>query len=450
MSTSPAQEMKLKQFETTVTDFCNKLQGQFIVASMDTTFHRILRSTISKQLGVVEDCIHIVQEEGKILKVVKALAAKSKQVLLFIERVLNDKETSFLIKQIKEAFSNVKVIILATEAERQRLVLLHEIGADNFINKPISINTLIEKIAFTIKPQGKIGKLIDGAKSMVERGSFTDAIKIADKILEMKPGSAAGLLVKGDAYRGLGDKAKAKECYIDATKEAKLYLEPLKKLAQFFGEEGDLEGQLEYLKKLDKLSPLNLERKVDMGGLHVELGDEDSADQLFDVALAQAKKEAMTMIGDISAKIGNIYAKKNPEKAEAFYRKALKARGNMLNIEDIKTFTMLGIALRRQGKWREAITEYEKAIRISPEDENLYYNKAMAYAEGKQFDNAVDMLQKTLELNPRFHTKDPVLSYNLGLIYARAKKRNQARVFLENSLKLNPDFQSPRKLLATL
>jgi len=443
-------DIKLKQYETTVIEYIRKDGGHFIIASHDNTFIRVVRNTVNKQLAIEDDCITSVVDENKIIKAVKDIGVRHKKVLVFIERIFSNKETGFLVKQIKNAFTYAKIIVLTGEADRQRLVLLHEIGADNFISKPISINTLIEKIAFTIKPQGKIGKLIDTGKMLIEQGNHEQALKASRQILDLKPNSAAAFLIMGDAYKGLGKDDKAVEAYGDASKYAPMYLEPLKKLSQFFEEKGDLENQLHFLEKLDRLSPLNVERKVDMGGIHMELGNEERAEELFDHAIKQAHREAMSYIEEISSKIGDIYTKSDPEKAVRYYRRALDARGGLLDEADIRTFNQLGIALRKQGKWKEAIEEYQKAQRIQPQDENIFYNIAMALAEGKQFEAASGNLDSALELNPDFHKQDAVIAYNFGLIYSKSKNIAKAREFLASAMALNPSFESPRMLLARL
>lgn len=441
---------KIKLYEATVVDFVKRETGGFVVASNDYTFLSVLRSTIQKQLAIEEECVVPVLNEDHIIKVLKETATKKKRIVLFIERVMSGKETAFLVKQVKSAFPSVKVVVLTGEAERNQLVLLHEIGADNFISKPISINVLIEKIAFTIKPQGKIGKLIDAAKLKLAHGSYEDALTVCRGILELKPNSAAAFLIMGDAYKGLEEKDKAVESYQLAGEHAQLYLEPLKKLALFYGEEGDSEKQLEYLEMLDKLSPLNVERKVEMGGLHVELGNEGKAEKLFEEAFLQAKREAMAFVEQITTQIADIYQKKDPEKAVRFYRKALEMKGGSLDRSDIRTFNNLGIALRKQGKWREAADEYLKALNVSPEDENLYFNMAMAYAEGKDFESSAHNLEQALELNPDFFKVDHVVAYNFGLIFSKARSPKKAKRFLEYSLKLNPDFESPKRVLEAL
>ncbi|WP_460033016.1 tetratricopeptide repeat protein [Megalodesulfovibrio paquesii] len=443
-------DSRIKQYETTVTEFVQKENGHFLVASTDNTFMAVVRNTLYKQLNVNEDCVTPITDENHILRSLRDVTTRRKRAILFIERLLNNKETSFLVRQVKNAYANVKVIILTGEAERQRLVLLHEVGADNFIAKPISVNVLIEKLAFTIKPQGKIGKLIDKARQLLIAGHHEDTLKVCQQILEEKPNSAAGLLIMGDAFKALGSKDKALECYHEASNSAQLYLEPLKKLAEFYKEEGQLEEQLKFLEKLDKLSPLNVDRKVEMGSVHVELGNMERAEALFDTALEQAKREAMNYLEDITSRVADTYSLKDPAKAVKYYRKALELKGDMLDASDLGTFNSLGIALRRQGRWMEAIDEYKKAQRIAPDDENLQYNIAMAYAEGKDAVRAVAHLEDALRLRPDCYQQDPIMAYNFGLIFSRGRRTAEAKKFLKAALELNPSFEKAKKLLESL
>jgi tetratricopeptide (TPR) repeat protein len=443
-------KMKLKQYEQTVIEYLGAQGGHFIVASDDQTFVGILRTTLLKQLAISGDPLTSVTDPDYILKVIRDTSLRRKHLVVFIERMMQGKDTSMLVRQMKNTFANVKIIILTGETERQRLVLLHEIGADNFISKPISINTLIEKIAFTIKPQGKLGQLIDAAKALVAQGNFETALKAARKILEVKPNSAAGYLVMGDAWQGLGKLDKARESFEQASEHANLYMEPLKKLAELHKLTGDMNERLRYLERLDQLSPLNVERKMDMGEIHVELGNEERAEELFETAVQQATKDALNYIGEISEKIAAVYSSRDPHKAEKYYRQALDAKGSHLDHTDIATFNRLGIALRRQGKWQQAIEEYEKALHITPDDPNLMYNMSMAYAEGRQFDKACSIVMRIRQITPSFGSMDKTLSYNMGIIFSRGRQPADARVLFENALRLDPSFEKAQKALENL
>lgn len=443
-------DLRLKQYETTVADFATKEGGYFLTVSDDHVFVNVVRVTLAKHLALGDSSLSTIQDEERILRIITDTSLRKKQFVLFIEQFYRGKDTSFLIRQIRNTFDNVRIIVLTGETDRQHLILLHEIGADNFITKPISVNTLIEKIAFTIKPQGKIGRFIDQAKSLLASGSYEDCLKVCRQVLELKPNSAAALIVMGDAWKALGRKDRAEQCYSTASEHAPMYMEPLKKLAGFYLEEQVPEKRLECLERLDALSPLNAERKVEMGEVHLSLGNADTAESFFDMALEQATAEAGRYIGEISSKIADLYKDSKPEIAEKYYRHSLEARGGNLGPTDIATFNQLGMSLRRQGKWQEAVAEYGRALKIAPEDENLFYNTALAYAEAKRGRDAYHNLLTALRLNPGLHRSDASVCYNAAVICYRVKEFAKALAFAEQLLELEPDSRRARELIARI
>jgi tetratricopeptide (TPR) repeat protein len=445
-------EEKVKQYQSVVIKYISKDAGHIMTVTDDRLFNAVLRNTLTRELVLGEGSHTMIADEEQTLKTIINLSKVKRNILIFIERVLNHKETGLLIKQVKNAFPHVKIIVLTGETESQQLTLLHEIGADNFITKPVSLNTLIEKIAFTIKPQGKIGQAVEKGKKLLASGNPEGALEAAREILKMKPNSAAAFLLIGDAFKAQGKRDLAEEFYSKAGQEAPMYLEPLKKLAELHKEDGDRGRHLKYLEKLDDLSPLNVDRKVEIGGIHVERGNDHAAEELFASAMKLANKEAASHIGEVSIRIGSLYAKNHPAKAESYFRAAIDAKRDVLDKSDIKTFNNLGIALRKQGKWRAGLDVYQKALEISPEDENLYYNMAMAFYEGKLFRQATERLDEALKLNPEFGQGDAPLSSNMGVIFIKGGEadKEKARRFLEKALELDPSMERPQKLLAQL
>lgn len=49
---------------------------------------------------------------------------------------------------------------------------------------------------------------------------------VAEEILEQKHDSAAGFMIKGDAYKGLEQVGRAEEMYLRAINSAELYITP--------------------------------------------------------------------------------------------------------------------------------------------------------------------------------------------------------------------------------
>jgi tetratricopeptide (TPR) repeat protein len=439
--------MTNKQFDDDVREFVLQSNGVFLVVSNDQLFNKNLRATLVRHLSIKDECVQNAVTIEALQKALKLLRLKKQKVLLFMERELNGRNTGDLIRYLKtDGGSDVFVVVLTSEVERDKLVLLHELGADNIITKPISPDTLIEKIAFTVKPRGQIGELMDKGRQCLEENPL-EAAKIAKQVLEIKPNSPSGLLLMGDALRKMGRRDEALRAYTQAEKGARLFLEPLKKIAALHHEEGNTTEELKFLEQLDKLSPLNIDRKVDIGTSYIALGDAEKAKNAFDQAVRIATKEALDTLSRVTQTIAARCMEAAPELSEQYLRQTLGTRKNMLDRSDIETFNRLGLMLRRQGKWQEAVEEYRQALKVSPEDAGLYYNIAMAYTEGRRYVEAFRHLERALSINPELWRTGEAVSCNIATVFRRYGKKDLALTYVKKSLELNPDYPKAKALL---
>jgi len=439
--------IKQKSYDEDVRDFIKEQNGLFLVVSSDPLFNKNLRGTLTRHLSIKDDCVQNVFSSEGLQQEIKLQVSRKKRLLVFIERELAGVPATELIRYLKNDYPEVLMVVLTTEVQREKLILLHEIGADNFITKPISPDTLIEKIAFTVKPRSQIGEHMDAGKQKLSSGDFEEAMDIARQVLEIKQNSPAGLLLLGDALKGLGRKEEALSAYAQAEKHAKLYLEPLKKIAQLHKEEGNTQEELKFLEKLDRLSPLNVDRKVDIGNGYMRLGDKEKAREAFDEAVKIATKEAMETVARVTRNISNLCMESAPELSEQYLRQTLDSKKGMLDKSDIETFNRLGITLRKQGKWEEAIKEYRKAIKITPDDGALYYNISMALMEGKQVNEAPKYLDKALTLSPDLYAASEIVCYNIAAIYRRTGRQELVIKYLQRALEINPGFAKAKAML---
>ena len=439
--------MANKQFDDDVRDFVLQSNGVFLVVSNDQLFNKNLRATLLRHLSIKQECIHNAVTIEALQKGLKLLRLKQQKILLFMERELNGRNTGDLIRYLKtDSGNDVFVVVLTTEVERDKLILLHELGADNIITKPISPDTLIEKIAFTVKPRGQLGELMDKGRQCLEDNPL-EAAKIARQVLEIKANSPSGLLLMGDALRKIGKRDEALRAYTQAEKGARLFLEPLKKIAALHREEGNTAEELKFLEKLDKLSPLNIDRKMEIGTSYITLGDMEKAKNAFDQAVRIATREALDAVSRVTQAIAARCMEAAPELSEQYLRQALATRKNMLDRSDIETFNRLGLMLRRQGKWLEAVEEYRQALKISPDDAGLYYNIAMAFTEGRRYVEAFRHLERALALHPELWRTSEAVGCNIATVFRRYGKRDLALAYLKKSLEHNPDYAKAKKLL---
>lgn len=74
-------------------------------------------------------------------------------------------------------------------------------------------------------------------------------------------------------------------------------------------------------------------------------------------------------------------------------------------------FNEFGINLRKSNLLDQAVTYYTRALEITENDENLYYNIGRAYFERGDIDLAQEHLQKALEIAPNFEEAQKFLDY---------------------------------------
>ncbi len=435
--------------EAVVRQFVEDHDALFLIHSPDRSFLSILHQLFTKVYGFAADRIRTFDSFESLITDLKTASADHRLVL-FIEHSIDNPADMSFTRFLRITYPEVLIIFVTEEVGDDQVAYLYEQGIDNCITKPIALETLIEKIANTVEPPDEIGRLMEEGKQCLRDGRVEEALAIGDQVLALKQGSAAGLMLKGDALVRLGRRKEALKAFSSAMRSAKLYLEPVKKLAELHGQEGNLEKQLHYLEKLNAMSPLNLERKVAIGRLQVKLGRADTASKVFDEAVVRSKSSADTLMVEIRSKIVSMCLEEAPALAERYLRQNLESQRESRSKALIETYNTLGLALRRQGKWREAIQEYEKALAIAPGNASLLYNLAMACKEGKSFAAAAEALDRALASSATFGEGNEVICSNMGLIYSKAGQRQKAVVQLERTLKINPGHTKARALLARL
>ncbi len=104
------------------------------------------------------------------------------------------------------------------------------------------------------------------ARASLEAGDTAKAKQSSAEILRRKETRPVAYMLLGDAFLAEGRRDEAIRAYETAHVGARLYLEPLKKLADAH-KELDEDAYLRYLRKLDVISPLNTERKCEIAGV---------------------------------------------------------------------------------------------------------------------------------------------------------------------------------------
>jgi len=420
----------------------------FILVDTDPLFTKTLEAAL-KILGIDRNKFLWCTQKELILKV-KHQLSQNRLPLLFIDFSMQFAVDEEFIQTLRQTFgSNIKIICLINEVERDHLVYMQEMGIDNFIVKPISIDAIIQKIANTLEPS-PLSQKVDLAMQYLEENKLEQAKQVINEILKLKPNSSVAYLLLGDVYKAQKNYKQAEQAYLKASYLSKLYLEPLKKLALLYAETNSLEKQLSILLKLDKLSPLNPERKKTIGKIYIKCQEIDKGKQYLDCAVQQIKRLLHQKTAEVLMEIAMELKENAPEISSEYMAQAIQAKEKYLTPKDIWMFNEWGITLRQQKKFDEAINCYKKALEIDPENSHILYNLAVVYLEINQPYRALECAKKALTRDPDLPLKGANIAYNLAYIYYKGRNTLKAKTYVNLALKQDPKHERARKLLAKL
>jgi len=152
------------------------------------------------------------------------------------------------------------------------------------------------------------------------------------------------------------------------------------------------------------------DKKVDK---HIAIAEEHARRKEFFSAEYEFKNALKVDNDNLRANfgIGNVYLEMGEKE---------KARDVFVKISHIEAifeeqnkhfFNECAIQLRKQELYDESIEYYLKAISLSPNDENLYFNLARAHFEKGEGEKARQYANKALEIKPSFKEGKALINY---------------------------------------
>lgn len=309
-----------------------------------------------------------------------------------------------------ETLEGIPVLMITGESRQDQVIqAAAEAGVNGFILKPFVAKDLENKMMAVIQQRANPPehvKLIKVSEKLLKERRFDEALDLLTRAMELCPNSARLHVLRGEAFKGRGRYDDARASYGQAMMHNPKYLKTWMVMADLALIEGNKDQALSSLKKAAEISPCNADRHTAIGKIYLENGDAEEAKKAFDETVRQDPKKTKD--------IAEAYlAQGSAEKAEEYFRKSMPKDLQNLNAQQKKdyvhTANRLGIALRRQGKLEEAVEEYQKARKLAPEDEAIYFNLGKAYVslstKGNAFEyreKAVKCFRKAVELDKNF------------------------------------------------
>jgi len=106
----------------------------------------------------------------------------------------------------------------------------------------------------------------------------------------------------------------------------------------------------------------------------------------------------------------------------------------------------LGNLLFRQGYASEAMTEFERALQIKPDDPEAFNNLGIALAGSGRIPEAISYYEQALRLRPNYAEA----YYNLGIVWQNTGRIGEAIHSYEEALRLNPNYAEAENNLGSV
>lgn len=437
-------------YDQMVSNYLKNQNGSFFLVTNDEMFVKTVRGAM-RFIGFNYDSLAVAHVSSDVVKKCRDLLNSYAQVVLFIESTIGGKSNVYEFKRVKESFGDkVKIICLTPEVSEEHVSFIAENEVDSIIVKPISINNLIQKIAFAIRPTNSFFVEVENIRKLIDQGRHEEAMPKIELLLKEKPSSSICMMLKGDIFKDKRDYGIAESFYKEAAKGSRLNLKPLQRLANLYVETGDSRNYLKYLLLMDKISPLNHARKISIGEQYSRNGDEDIAQKYYHDAISIVRAQANDLLASTYMDIGVKLREVNPERGLEFMRQALEAKGSDFGRADLWMVNEMGLSLRKQGDWQGAVDAYQRALQVIPDEAGLHYNMGMAYFQGKEHLKAVKQFEKAIAASPEILRESPLIPFNIGMVYYQMRRAEEAVRFMRAALDVDPGFEQARSVLEKL
>ncbi len=177
----------------------------------------------------------------------------------------------------------------------------------------------------------------------------------------------------------------------------------------------------------------------EMGHLWLQVLPRGSGDRRMELEEALMRRRLEKYPGDFWARMklgGVMMARLDTAGAEQMLEQAVR-----LQPENPEAHNLLGSALQRLGRQKEAIEQFRAAVRYRPDYGNARYNLALALVRAGKLGEATENFRKVAEAFP----EDAMVWASLGELLNEQGRYAEALEVFEKAMKLNPTLEPARR-----
>lgn len=261
---------------------------------------------------------------------------------------------------------------------------------------------------------------------------YSLAIDLYKSAVEKAPGFAPLYCVLGDIYLATG-------YFEDAITEYKMaiWLDPFniaayRHLCRAYEEQGDYNQAIDVYTKLISLVPNMPDLYSNLANIFYIKGEFDLAIANYQTAITLNPSRSWTSV--IAQTMGFVYQenKSDPDAAISAYQTAY-----VLTPEDIDIYVNLGSAFYDKEDYQNALAVYRQALELQPHNAKIHCNLGFLYWGKADTEEAI----KSYELAIKYNENYDIAYNNLGVIYLDDLGRvNKSIELFKKAVEINPNY----------
>lgn len=273
--------------------------------------------------------------------------------------------------------------------------------------------------------------LMKGYYQIQTRG-LSNAVDIYVQAIEEAPGFVPLYCLLGDIYRSMGQYDDAITEYKAAIWLDSLNIPAYRHLCQTYEEQGDYDSAIEIYQKLITILPNIPEFHSNLANIYYLKGEINDAISHYQAAITLNPNRQWTSV--ISQTLGYVHQQsgKDLDAAISAYQSAY-----LLTPEDIDIYINLGSAFYDKEDYDNALTVYRSALELDPANAKIHCNLGFLHWGKGDTDEAIKEYELAIEYDKTYD----IAYNNLGVIYLDDLGRVQQAIELfTRAVEYNPNY----------
>lgn len=266
----------------------------------------------------------------------------------------------------------------------------------------------------------------------VQSKGMDGAINIYIDAVEKAPGFVPLYCLLGDIYSSLGQFESAITEYKMAIWLDSLNIPAYRHLCKAYEDIGDYDSAIEVYKKLIQIMPNMPEFHSNLANILYVKGDIDEAVSHFQTAVTLNPSKEWTSV--VNQTLGYVFqeSKQDLDAAITSYQSAY-----LLTPEDIDIYINLGSAFYDKEDYENALAVYRNALDLDPQNAKIHCNLGFLYWGKGDIDEAIREYEYAIQFDQSY-----AIAYNnLGVIYLDDLGRVQNAIeMFKKAVEYNPNY----------